>query len=354
MADFFYQLLGDPIIGEHTATGIGFSNFSLDASTDKVGAIFAPETEDAITHVGYRLDSVTGTVTNLYKIGLQGIDASGLPDGTYKGGGTPASATITPSGTNAWRWVALDNSYTPSMPEVLALVLEYSGSGTINGSNFASVTQSISSVARYDFPCSLSSTGLWAKLAGVPPCFGYRTANGRFGHIIQSETTRTAGTNGHRVAMKFTVPSGCADTFKISAAKIFFAAATGGSIILGLWDTAGTAIQSATYDSDVPASAAGRWVRLPFDPSTVTALTAGTSYYLGLERSGANLDLSTAVMAEADDLQAWPGGTSWIAGTWNGSAWTDIATERPFMQPVVSDITEPAGGGGGIIGVIGE
>src|SRR5688572_26797065 len=178
------------------------TNVSLDASNDGVGWVFQANSADAITHLGFRYGARTGTPPT-YRISLQSPTAAGgLPDGTVLGGGSPASGTFTPPADatwdGTWQWVALTNSYTPSRGQLLVSAIEHS-SGTVDGSNFSSFTRQVTGFRMDDgFPYScILTAGTWAK--STMPCFGYRTANGRYGYIGQSAyATNTAGTNGHR------------------------------------------------------------------------------------------------------------------------------------------------------------
>src|SRR5574342_1044592 len=120
------------------ATSSGFATSTLNASGIKIAMIWQnPYTSIPYSTVGYYYNSRTGTPPT-YKIGLQGVDSSGNPDGIYKTNGSECSATFTPPAdttwNNTWRTETLTAGYTPAIGEFVALVIEYS-SGTINGLN---------------------------------------------------------------------------------------------------------------------------------------------------------------------------------------------------------------------------
>jgi hypothetical protein len=346
MADALYST---PFGGTDRGASTTVLNHTLDANNDGLAFIFQTDSADAITHLGFRYGARTGTPPT-YIIGLEGVDAStGNPDGTYLGGGTPASSTFTPPADatwdGLWKWEALDNSYTPTRGQLMALTIRYS-SGTVDGSNFSTFTRN-SSVAASIVSLPYANTltgGTWAKQIGQ--CFGYRTASGRHGIIAQSVYSTTESTSGNRQAMHFTLPSGHGDTFTVLGMRGAFRLPSG-SMILGLWDAAGSVIQSITLDTDKfntfsPPQAG----RITFDEASLTALNFGTKYYIGFESvSSSAVGIAGIQLAEAADRHAYPYGESRGLSTWNGSAWTDDDTVLPILDIVLGDITEPSGGG---------
>src|SRR5262245_37730924 len=92
MADAFQLAMGSPV--QVTAT-LSLTNFDLNQSTDQLEFIFQAREGVQIRSLGIRLN--TQTLSPNYKISLQGVNASGNPDGVIKGGGTPASAVFNPT-----------------------------------------------------------------------------------------------------------------------------------------------------------------------------------------------------------------------------------------------------------------
>lgn len=339
------------------------NNHTVDASTEGVAWAFRSKTTDAITHLGYRYGARTGTPPT-YIIGLEGASTStGFPDGTYKTNGGNCSATFTPPADTSidgkWQWVALSNSYTPSLNELLVSTIRHS-SGTIDASNNSSFTTDASNIdsQAIHFPYALRNTsGTWAFRV-LSPVFGYRTASGRYGYIIESlYTTRTASTVGHRVAAKVTLPGGFGSTFTVSAmrAAVSIAAATGKAPLAKIW-SASSALASVTLDSDqVASSASNAYKTYETGWTTEPTLDFGTSYYFGYEVADATnggIVMYGTQAAEADDLASEDGGAQVCLSTFDGSSWTDNTLVRPFMELILDDWTEPSasGGGGSVIG----
>lgn len=329
----------------------------IDTSTDAVVIVCQSKTTNAITHLGIRIGARTGTPPT-YIIGIEGVSSStGQADGTYKGGGSPASGTFTPPASTAWdgtwQWIALTNSYTPSLGEVFAITVRYS-SGTIDASNRISVSYSATNWGntRNNFPYAIAvDAGVGSKVVAHNPLFGYRTASERLGNILQSVySTATASTVGHRIAAKFTLPAGFGDTFTIAGVRLSAEfSGTGKTPVLKIWD-ATTALASASIDTDILGSSGITYSSMDFAFTSKPTLSFGTTYYIGFEvadASGGAISLYGTQVADASDLATNEGGL-FTLGLFT-SSWAETATVRPWVELVLDDITEPSGGGGGAI-----
>lgn len=341
--------------------GPGATFYGMNASGMKYATIFQAQDTNAITHLGFYANLRQGTPPT-YRVSLQGVDAStGYPDGTVKGGGSPASGTFTPPASSAWdstfQWVALSNSYTPSRGEVLSLVIDYS-SGTINGSNFTYFSDYINTTnfAFHAFPYTANHNGTsWSMTSRQnTPIYGVRTASTRYGFVFHGAlyNTTSVSTSGYRQALKFNIPTGWCNTFKVKGLRWNgkIAAATGKNPIAGLW-TSSTTLQDVTLDSDVNyAPTSVNYVHeYYFDESTLSTLTSGTDYYLGLQvadASSGDILLQAMKLSEANDSLCYPLGTNACFSSYNGSTWTDDATLRPCLEVILGDITGGGSSGG--------
>jgi hypothetical protein len=340
-----------------------FNLHTVDASNDGVGWAIQARDTAAITHIGFRYGARTGTPP-VFVATLEGISATtGLPDGTDLGGGSPTAKTFTPPADATWdatwQWIALTNAYTPTgRGQIIVPTIRYS-SGTIDASNlstFTSHTSGVSTGSAAFFPNAYRLTaGTWARQGSIP-CVALRTASTRYGFpIVSAYSTRSASTVGHRQAMKFTLPAGSGATKTIRGVRFFgsLAAGTGKNPVLGLWN-AGGLLQGLTLDSDwglLPTSANVAY-EFYFDEATLSALDFGTAYYIGMEVADAangGVLINGVQLDNASDLDAYPGGANFHFATFDGSSWSDDTTVRPFVELILDDITEPAGGGGGII-----
>lgn len=353
------------ILSPHTTLSTGSPSASshvVDASNEGVAFAFDAKDANAITHLGFRYGARTGTPPT-YIIGLEGISSSTpFPDGTYKGGGTPASGTFTPPSSTAWdgtwQWVVLDNSYTPSLGERLCITIRYS-SGTIDGSNNSSFTTNWTGIgpSLACFPYSVRNTsGTWAAQT-TATAFGIRTASSRYGVILPNlYTTRSASTVGHRQAMKVNLPAGFGATYRVLGIRsvVSLASTTGKTPLAKIW-SAGSALASKAIDTDQvgsPVSGTNRTVECIFD--TPIDLNFGTDYYFGFEvadAASAGVLIYGTQFASADD-NTEDGGSYCCLSTYNGSVWTDDTTVRPWMELIVDDWEEPSSSGGLVAPII--
>ncbi len=322
---------------------------------------FQANSADPITHFGFRYGARTGTPP-VHVVTLESLVATtGLPDGTDIGGGSATAKTFTPPADatwdGTWQWIALTNAYTPTVGQILCGTIRYS-SGTIDASNNSSFTSRLASLGgdgRLVWFSSITNTGgTWSRTS-FPPTMAYRTASGRYGWPAESiYNTRSASTVGHRVACKFTLPSNVTNTYTIRGVKFSgsVASAIGKVPVIGLW-SAGSTLQTLTMDSDLPQSIStsyNAYDHVLFDESSLTALSPGTAYYIGLEVADAvngGVLINGINLDDGADQSAFPLGTNVCLSTYNGSSWTDDTTVRPFVELILDDMTQQAGGGGG-------
>lgn len=355
MPGFDKQRLGSSVLGLFTGA-LSFSNHIVDNAAEGVAWSIQAEETGAITHVGFRYGARTGTPPT-YIIGLESPQTSdGKPNGTYLGGGSPASATFMPPADTTWdgkwKWIALSNSYTPTRGQFLMATIRYS-SGTIDASNYSTFTTHATGVLGagvQSYPVAWRNTsGTWAGQSS-PAFIGLRTSSTRYGCIVESYyNTRTASTVGRRVALEFSIPSSVCSSFTVRGLRFngSISSASGKAPIVGLWSASGV-LQNVTLDTEYdqfPTSTSSLH-EYQFDESTLSTLLPDTTYYIGLEvadaTSGGVLINGVGVSA-ADDLLCYPGGTAWRLATYDGSSWTTTTTVLPNVEIIFGSM---AGGGG--------
>lgn len=338
------------------AGGPSFGNFNLNQTTDQHEVIFqvpAGEGNISITRLGIRLGAITGT-TPTYKISIQGVDASnGTPDGTIKGAGSPASKTFSPSslawGAGSWNWLTLDNAYSASPGEILALVVAYD-SGTVDGSNFASFTNTLTNTPLGSLPYAIQNEAGTRTKQSTLPIFGWGSNSKAYGRPAESFANQTfnSGTTPDEYGFSFTLPAGWGDTFKIVGVELPYSfGGTGLTVLVSLYNGT-TPLQTITVDSDIISSSSlTRMLEIMFDESSLSTLTFGSTYRLAFAPQNAtNSTLWILQVDAAADWDAWPGGQDFALATrTNSGAWSaDDATRRIIGSLILSDITEPSGG----------
>lgn len=342
---------GSPLIG----------TFDLDASTDKIGVCDQMQVAGSLTHVLFNYNLRTGTPP-VYKAGLQGRGVDGRPDGTYLGGGTPASATFTPPADATWdgtvREILLDNAYTTTRGQWLCMVVEYS-SGTVDISNFSQlgvIFFSSSSNSLLGVPSLYTNTGTWAANTNYP-IYGFKIGSLYYGYPLKAvgQVAFDSDTTPDEIGIKFTLDASYGSTFKVMGAMWLGSSPASDVDDFKLTQYEGTTqnAQGLMDDTDYFTTVAvtRRSTRMFFQDTTLPTLNFGTAYRVVLGAAGtytADPNLWYFDVENSAHWSAFPGGTqfSWTQRTDAGS-WTDTATRRPLMDIIISDVTEPTGGGGG-------
>lgn len=332
-------------------TGLALNSYMWVNTNDQVEFIFqVPDDRNnatiTITKLGYRLTSVTGTSPQM-KISLQGVDGSGNPDGTIKGGATPASATFTPSGSNTWNWVTLDNAYTANRGDFLAIVIAYN-SGTLNGSNTPSIGAAIQIGEARGWPYAIQNVaGVRTRFTSTP-WFGFASASRTFGFPIQALTSTQYSSTNER-ALRFTLDPTWVTTYQVAGCRVQMITPAAGKTVKVILYSGTTAIATATWDSDyIVAAGVTREVPFWFQDATLPTLQAGQEYRIGIQPQDAatNIALFQLDVASASDLDSLPGGQSWYLSTrasGGATAWTDTLTSRPIAELIISNWTPAPG-----------
>lgn len=244
---------------------------TLSDATYRMAWVFRATQAMTITRVAIYVASISGTPPT-YKIGLQGVDANGEPDGTYLGGGSPASVSSSSWTGAVSNWKTLDNSYVCTRGQLLALVIEYD-SGTVDGGNFIEVGHSLGSTGNITgFPvASVDTGGGWGKVTGSQPVYGYGSSGRKYGQmIIGCNTEGTADAVGERVACKFTLDGDLGSTFTVGGFRALptIAAAAAAYPVVAATETS-TTFTDTTHPIDMPASiSAGDLLLVGFCTST--------------------------------------------------------------------------------------
>lgn len=337
----------------------GMTNFSLNQTTDTLEYIFQSQADLTITRLFTRLGAITGT-TPTYRISLQGVDATGIPDGTIKGATNNALATFSPSGlgwaAGSGNWLTLGESYTSVRGEMLAIVIDYS-SGSVDASNFASFTQAFTGGgASRQLPYSISNNaGSRTRMINNNPLYGYGTAGGKYGWPLKTTSTVTLSnsSNPREAGFVFTIPASW-PSCQLLGVEIPISNFTGGNTFTvrlynggGASDT--TVLQDITMDTDHQGVATGGGIlRVYFNETTLATLTAGSSYRVAMESlSTPTFRIQLWDQESGDDWDAWPFGSAMQYTTRpSAGSWTDVDTTRFMVSDLIlADVTAGSAGG---------
>jgi hypothetical protein len=338
-------------IRDQVFSSTGSTNFSMDGASDRAAIVFIAQETMTATGIMLRLGTITGT-TPTYQVAIQGVTTSGVPDGSDISGST---ATFSPSSlswaNNTNRWITISGA-SLTAGTAYAIVLTYS-SGTINGSNFASFamvpTNASHALANLPYHLTDNSVGTYTKVGSNSwPFFGLRKSTSTWGGTLwSSNASLSITTAGHRVAQKFVWPTDYGASLAVRGMTVgAMAHQAAGSYTYAIWNAAGTAIASVVVDTDLSGTTGtGRHFTVFFtSPAT---LTAGTTYYAGVENTGGTIEPAPRHFGHVDarDLEAYEFGSASCMSQWNGSAWSDTTTSIFGVELHLSDITVASGGG---------
>jgi hypothetical protein len=280
------------------------------------------------------------------------VDASGNPDGTIKGGGSPASASFTPPAStawdNTWQWVTLDNSYAAVRGERLAVVISYV-SGTVDASNNSqySISGDYWFPSANHFPYVISNNAGTRSRGQRTPCWGYGSSGTAYGWPSANKVARVlnSSTTPDEYGLRFLLDSGFGSTYQIIGARVGVQTGATADFKIILYDGT-TVLQDVTVDSDYNnvATHMATWF---FDETTLSALNFGSVYRLAIQpTTTANDTVYGFSVAANADLAAYAGGIEFYGShRTDAGAWTDVNTERPFIVPILADWTVAASGG---------
>ena len=326
-----------------------------DADNDSVAVIFqAPEACD-ITGMTAHCQWVEGT-SPFHKFQLQGVDASGDPDGVnlaetaeFQAGGVGNEAH------------AFTSAYTCTQGELLCGRISYS-SGTVDGSNNCDWVYATRGVPYNLVPyvAYVNPAGSWASINSYYPTFALQTditdldIGGVYNIGGGSSARHFLNTGGDRYAQRVEIPA--SESLELHVDGFRFCGSVenvaGGNFIAGIWPESGAALASVTIDSaqQPVQSSTSPTSRAVMFTQTAT-MTSGSVFYIGFEHtgggSGDNLMVQYAKPDSADGLKSWPGGDAFYASDYDAgtTTWTDDVTKRLMLNPILTSIHGTGGGG---------
>lgn len=364
---------GFPHDTEATAGLTGFANSTLSAQNSGVGVnltlmLVAANSSETITQVGYRQQTTTGTpAANSYRIGLQGVNSSGVPDGTWLGGGSPAYVDFTPTNADDGKFIfkTLTNSVSINRGQLIALVL--TRTAATDASNCISATYQTSRVSgRTGFPTPLTHNGAsWSKSNNGYGAMAVASASNYYGYPVNDCVNANSFGSTTEVGIAFTMPTSRCSTYKLlgvrwwgktgaTGAKTFMAALYSG----GVTGTVSQIAASEAVDNDThgTAGSSDRLFEMGFSTGTLPTLDAGTEYVVAFSTTTATeMDLLAITVEDSAFLAALYDndmGIAFVTRTLtdyppsgnDSNNFTKTATKRPYVELIFGDLTPPAGG----------
>lgn len=343
---------------------ISGSGFNLNESTDEIAMVFQCPAADTITHVGFASSSGGAGTPPTYAVSIEGVDGSGLPDGTDKGGGSPTLKTFAGVDVTQMNWIALTNSLAVAMGEFISTVIEYS-SGTVDGSNFMRIVvrNAVFLSVRPALPYGLlnEAGGGWVKEAtgGGVVIMGFRSATRTYGFpalVVNDSNWSPTVERG----LRFSLPAGWGSTFKISGIELRGdAPSAADTVAMTLYKNAAspTFLTQVLIDGDHNAAPdnAEKIIRFIFDE--LQTLNFGDEYIIAFSMStgGGSANLTLYNVDANQDIGALAPSVSFqlanrtvnyadILDPGDTTNFTLTDTSLPLVQLIIDDWTEPAGG----------
>lgn len=331
------------------------STSALSASTTKTGVVFTARKTMTVTRLGFAFTSKTGTPP-VYKISLQSVNASGVPDGTILGASNSGYATFDPGAfsNNSLPYFNLAGGVSVIAGQMYAMVLEYS-SGTINASNLmttAYVHNGAVTNADIAYGYALTNAGSWSKVSGSP-LFLYGPSDDAFGLPFNAARATASFTNSTAMGLKFAIPAPFigAKTYRLRGLTLLATPAAGDVWTVSLYQGGGasdysTVLDTASIDTDCFVSSTATVARQIFFPGATAdlpVLTFGDTYRLGfLNSDTTSHTLYTLPLTYADDVRALRLGDTFCHTTRAGGNWTDDTVRVPMVYELFLEDVQAA------------
>lgn len=321
------------------------SLLTIDADGEKVGYVFKASKTGTITGVGFR----TGTITNPQPLDvtIQVVQStSGHPSGTLFGGSS--SGTIPSAGlaSNTTYQATLSVGASVTKGDLFAPIVQFSSTT----GNITLAGPSVNYRASGLFYNVTFAAGAWSK-AITPPIMWVEYSDGSYDYNPALQVPWASATAANYASNSTPDEKGL--KFQMGADMTlagvkFLAAANPAPSSVTFYSSDGSSIlQSVVIDTDTISGSAG-FFEVYFD--TPTAITANTSYYVGVEPIVTTMNMAMYVMTMPKDatLGQLPGGSNLIyVDRTNHGSWTEYTHQRPFMSLLFRAIPTGSGGGGG-------
>lgn len=342
---------GYALVPSNTPDWTTATSVLLDAADEAIGFVFQAQKTATVRKIGFTLGTVTTGATLLAR--LETVDTSnGNPSGTLVGTNTSASVVVADTDDNVMKLATLDADASITAGSYYAFVVK----------NPSSSFGNLSVVANWRAPAATTWCGppYGKQYLGSPPSSWAGFSNNYGGlclYIEYSDGTTdpwgwypaaatsnvSVGTaaGAREAGLYFSLP------FKasISGARMTFNRnTTDGQVIL--YDSSTTALATVDIDKDVVGgnSYGTSWVSF----SSPVTLSANTVYRLALKsNTSTTWTVYTHTFLSTDVMRSLDLGTNacWTQRDSTG-AWAETTTRLPFIQLLLSQFDDGAGGGG--------
>ncbi len=330
----------------------------MDAATEKIdmcGRVryYGTDPHKHISKVWIRFGAVTKTAGTGLTLSLQDVSTTTGPP-MQPDAGADQTVAIAPAGITANTWYqtgALSGTRQVVQGELLAVVLDFDGTGWLSADSFALQSSSdYAGDAMSSLNClaSHAPSGTWSTTVFRWPVVVLEFDDGHFGTLGDSmpspgTTAYNSGTNPEERGLRFQTPFPC----KCVGATVALALAANAECAVSLYSVTGGSTPLATVAIDLNTISAAASTRLLTVLWPEVELTANTTYYIAVRATTANnVTLNEWTVGAAGHWEAYPMGTTWYEATTTdaGVNWVDVTTMRPCIFPLLSAVDDGAGG----------
>ena len=333
---------------------------TLQAIGDYVAVIRQAEEAATITGVSIHVDTHSGGTGNIVRVGIQSVGANGHPSGTYLGSvdkdRTNANFPLFGPTTHT-----LGTSVSLTRGQLYAIVAE-ALSGTWSGAaNFrTNDNYFVSSENDLSFPYLANKVaGSLSKSNGTGAythsCVSSTTMYGT-PHNPANVTSISSASSPNEIGNYFRLPTGIGTSYAVLGVRLYIGMTnSAGTFDITLYDSASTVLQQVSFTCDqvVGNTTGGAQRDFYFDEASLTALTPGTFYRIGIKATNATAigGMASIYVPTSLGMTAYtsPNGSFIYTSRTGSGAWTDVTGQMHLMRLLISDVTGgsagPSGGG---------
>lgn len=336
--------IGWPGINSGTAAAPAVaSSIISDAGGEYSAVVLCAREAMAISHVGFRVQTATGSPTA--DVRIETVDATtGLPTGTLWAANTNL---VTGAISTGWNLFALTATANITKGQVFCYKTLYNSGTTLTLNLINGNSQGPCAL-----PYAVQNTGTPTKtILTASHALALGSGAASFYHVRGLVPVSAIGggtfnnTSSARRGLRFKVPFKC----RAVGMRLWPTTAVG-DFNIAIFDDAGNELSSSStaFEGDCLLNAATAITDCYFD--NAVTLAADTWYRAAIEPSSAtNTNLTTYTMPSSSYAGALPGGANCHYTTYVASSWTDTATDQiPLIDILIDQFDN--GVSGGIVG----
>lgn len=339
-----------------TATSTAWQS-TLQAVGDYVAVVRQAEEAATITTVSVLVDFFVTGATDIVRVGIQSVNSSGEPSGTWLGfvDKTRDTANFT---WFSYSTHTLGSGVSVTRGQLYAIVVQ-ALSGTWSGSQYFRTNDNyyVDIEGRQAFPYMVQKIAGSVAKSNAAGCFTHCCASSTrtYGqpHKPASITSISSSSSPNEIGNYFRIPTGAGSSYSVLGIRLFIALTnSAGTFDVNLYTSSGTLLQQVSFTcSQIVGGTSSLLQRdFYFDEATLSSLTPGSYYRCAISATNAIGigDMAQITFPSALGMTAYTGadGTYVYTSRTGSGAWTETAGQMHVMKLIISDIT---GGSGGII-----